>query len=183
MPLTTLDPTPALVVIDLQRGIGANPLVHPFDDVVGRAVDLAGAFHRRGFPVVWVNVDGGAPGRTETPRPADRPADWAQLVDAIQPLPEDIRITKQRWGAWHDTRLDEELRARGVTQVMIVGVATSMGVESTARGAHERGYNVVLVSDAMTDRNIEVHENSIQRVFPKLGEVTTSDKLIAALAE
>ena len=100
---------------------------------------------RRGFPVVLVNVDGGAPGRTEAaPCGGDRPADWAELLAALDPQPDDLRITKRTWGAFHGTPLDEQLEARGVTQVVLTGVATSAGVESTARAAHEHGYHVVV---------------------------------------
>ena len=65
---------------------------------------------------------------------------------------------------------------------MITGIATTAGVESTARHAHELGYDVVLVTDAMTDRSLAHHEHSVSVVFPRLGEVTTSDEVLAALS-
>ena len=83
-------------------------------------------------------------------------------------------MTKQTWGAFHRTPLDTLLRDRGVTQIVLTGVATSAGVESTARSAHEHGYHVVLATDAMTDRDPDLHEHSVQRIFPRLGETATT---------
>ena len=84
---------------------------------------------------------------------------------------------------FHGTPLDTLLRERGVTQVVLAGVSTSGGVESTARGAHDHGYHVVLATDAMTDRDAAAHENSLQRIFPRLGETATSDDIVRLLAK
>jgi nicotinamidase-related amidase len=182
MPLTTLDPTAALVVIDLQKGIVALPLAHPAGEIVERATRLARAFRTRRLPVVLVNVTGGAPGRIEATMPGgSRPADWAELVPELNRQPSDLLITKQRWGAFHGTTLDGDLKQRGVTQIFLAGISTTRGVESTARGAHELGYNVVLIVDAMTDRNGEAHRNSVANVFPSLGETTTTDEVLKRL--
>ena len=184
MSLTTLDPTAALIVIDLQKGIVGLPLAHPASEIVARATRLARAFRERRLPVVLVNVTAGAPGRTEAGPPGvPRPPDWAELVPELERQPDDILITKQRWGAFLGTPLDAELRKRGVTQVFMTGIATTRGVESTARSAYELGYNVVLVVDAMTDRNADAHRGSIQHVFPSLGETTTTDQVLRTLAE
>lgn len=184
MPVSALDPTPALVLIDLQKGIVATPSAHPVENIVTNAALLAAAFRRRRLPVVLVNVTGGAPGRTDIPRPAGTPpADWADLVEDLDVHEGDLRVTKRRWNAFYDTALDEELRAQGVTQLVLAGIATSMGVESTARSAHEHGYNVVLVTDAMTDRSVDAHTNSIERVFPKLGERASTTEVIALLEQ
>jgi len=182
MALSTLDPKPALVVIDLQKGILALPVVHPVDEIVQRAASLAAAFRRHHLPVVLVNVTGGAPGRTEASRPAvTPPPDWADLVEELDAQPDDHLITKQRWGAFHDTALDARLRDLGVTQIVLTGVATSAGVESTARSAHEHGYHVVLATDAMTDRDADAHRNSIERIFPRLGETATTAEILEML--
>jgi nicotinamidase-related amidase len=181
MTITSLDTTTALVVIDLQKGITAAPTVHPVGDIIARSADLAAAFRARGLPVVLVTVEGGAPGRTERQRPtAPRAADWADLLPGLDG--EGIRIVKRTWGAFTATGLHDELAARGVTQVVLAGIATSMGVESTARAAHELGYNVALAVDAMTDRTVEAHENSVERIFPSLGETGSSAEIIALLA-
>jgi nicotinamidase-related amidase len=65
--------------------------------------------------------------------------------------------------------------------VVLSGVATSVGVESTARAAHELGYNVVLATDAMTDLTPEAHRNSVQHIFPRLGETATTAEILDKL--
>lgn len=90
-------------------------------------------------------------------------------------------MTKRTWGAFTGTGLNEHLRSLGVTEVVIAGIATSAGVESTARQAHELGYNVALAVDAMTDRSAEAHTNSVTRIFPRLGETGVTQEIIALL--
>lgn len=185
--LSTVDDIPALVVIDLQKGVLASPAAHDLDAVVGRSAELAAAFRARGLPVVLVNVTGAAPGRTDAqragaPRPAFGP-DFAELVAELDVQPEDELVTKQTWSAFTGTSLEAFLRERDVTQVVLAGVATSAGVESTARFAHELGFNVVLVSDAMTDRSAAAHDHSMAHVFPRIGEVTSTAELLDALPE
>src|SRR5208282_901420 len=138
MPLTKLDTTAALIVIDLQKGIVGLPTVHPAGEIVDRSAQLARAFRERGMPVVLVNVSGRAPGRTDAGSPKfSFPADWTELVPELEQHPGDHIVTKQRWGAFLGTTLDHDLRQRGVTQVVLTGVATNTGVESTARSAYD----------------------------------------------
>jgi nicotinamidase-related amidase len=182
MTLSTIDSKPALVVIDLQKGVLGLPTAHPVDEIVQRTAQLAAAFRRRGLPVVLVNVAGRAPGRTETgPAVLDPPPDWTELADGLDPHPDDLRVTKDRWGAFHGTSLDHSLKDLRVTQIVLAGIATSAGVESTARSAHEHGYNVVLATDAMTDRDLAAHTNSIERIFPRLGETATTQEILGML--
>lgn len=182
MALTTLDPNTALIVVDLQKGIAGLPLIHPIGDVIQHAGGLARAFRERGLPVVLVTVAGAAPGRTEQPRviiPRDK--DWADLVPELDQQPGDMLVIKQTWGAFTNTGLEAQLKARGVTQVVIAGVATGTGVEATARQAYEAGFHVTLARDAMTDRRSEAHDYSIANVFPRLGEVGTTQEIIGLL--
>jgi nicotinamidase-related amidase len=182
MPLTKLDTTPALVVIDLQKGIAGLPTVHPAGEIIDRTAQLARAFRERGLPVVLVNVSGRAPGRTDAGIPKfSFPADWTELVAELDQHPGDHIVTKQRWGAFLGTSLDDYLRQRGVTQVVLTGIATSAGVESTARSAYDLGYNVTLVVDAMTDRDADAHRNSVEKIFPRLGETTKTDDVLKLL--
>lgn len=183
MPLTKLDEVAALVVIDLQKGIVGLPTVHPASEIVGRAARLTHAFRERGLPVVLVNVAGRAPGRTDAGAPTfSRPPDWAELVPELDVQPGDYLVTKQRVGAFLGTELDDYLRQRGVTQIFLAGISTSAGVESTMRSAYDLGYNVVLVADAMTDRDAEAHRHSVEKVFPRMGEVETTEGVLNALA-
>ena len=182
MAVTTLDAKTALIVIDLQHGIVALPLVHEPQPVIERCADLAEAFRAHDLPVVLVNVAGGAPGRNEQARHSGAfPADWATLVPAMSPQQNDLTITKKTWGAFHATALHDELQQRSITQVVICGIATSIGVESTARQAYELGYNVTLATDAMTDLNMDTHNNSVKLIFPRLGETGSCKDIKAQL--
>jgi len=183
MALITLDTNTALLVVDLQKGIVGMPLVHPIADVVDRARALIDAFRQHGLPVVLINVDGGAPGRTEHPRPnlAAFPEGWTDLIPELDRQPTDIVVTKRTWGAFASTDLEQRLKALGVTQVVVIGVATGTGVESTARQAYEAGFNVTLAVDAMTDLRPEAHDYSIRNVFPRLGETGSAQEIVDLL--
>jgi nicotinamidase-related amidase len=109
------------------------------------------------------------------------PAGWTDLVPELNRQPQDHLVTKRTWGAFTNTDLEAHLKTLGVTQVVIAGVSTSAGVESTARHAYELGFNVALATDAMTDMNPDAHDNSITRIFPKLGETGTTEEIIDLL--
>jgi nicotinamidase-related amidase len=180
--LTTLDPNTALIVIDLQKGIVGLAVIHPVDDVIKRARALADAFRERGLPLVLVNVAGSAPGRTEQQRSVTSfPEGWTDLIPELDRQPGDIVVTKRTWGAFASTDLEAQLKMRGITQVVIAGVATATGVESTARQAYELGFNVTLALDAMTDLRAEAHDYSIRHVFPRLGETGSTQEIIDIL--
>ncbi|MEU9592765.1 hydrolase [Streptomyces sp. NPDC048219] len=191
MAVTALDPRTALVVIDLQAGIVAAPTrPHDAADVVARSVELADAFRARDLPVVLVRVSFAADGADAVPGRTDagaaggtRPEGWDVLVDELAGHPGDITVTKRNWGAFHGTGLDVQLRRRGVTQIVLTGIATSIGVESTARAAHEHGYHVTLATDAMSDMDADAHRNSVERIFPRLGETGTTAEILELLAK
>jgi nicotinamidase-related amidase len=181
MTISTLDAKAALVVIDLQKGIVGMPTAHPMAGVIRNAVALAEAFRRDRLPVVLVNVDGAPPGRAERSFSLSQmPAGWTELIPELNRQPGDHVVTKQTRGAFN-TGLEAHLRQAGVTQVVIVGVATSSGVESTARQAHELGFHVVLVTDAMTDTDADAHHNSVVRIFPKMSETGTTQQVLGLL--
>ncbi|MET9404621.1 hydrolase [Streptomyces sp. NPDC002935] len=190
MAVTTLDPRTALVLIDLQNGIVGNPGLapHPAADVVRRAVRLADAFRGHDLPVVLVRVTAAADGadavhgRIDGPsRAGGFPAGWDVLVEDLAGHPEDITVTKRNWGAFYGTDLDLQLRRRGINQIVLAGIATSIGVESSARAAHEHGYHVTLATDAMSDLDPETHRNSVERIFPRLGETGTTEEIVELL--
>ena len=156
MPLTILDPNTALIVIDLQKGIVNGNFIHPIWEVIDRTRAL-----NRCFPCEAPPSRAGQCGGTEQPS--------------------DIAVTKRSWGAFATTDLERQLRARGVTQVVVTGVVTSGGVEATARQAYEQGFNVTLALDAMTDIREEAHEYSIRNVFARLGETGSTQEIISLL--
>jgi nicotinamidase-related amidase len=183
MPLTILDPNTALIVIDLQKGIVNGNFVHPIGEVIDRARALIDVFHAKNLSVVLVNVAGRPPGRTEQ-GPRGNPSfseGWTDLLPQLDQQPGDIVVTKRSWGAFATTDLERQLKARGVTQVVVTGVATSVGVEATARQAYEQGFNVTLALDAMTDLREEAHMYSVRNVFPRLGETASTQEIIALL--
>lgn len=182
MPVTSLDAKTALIVVDLQKGVVSLPAAHPMDGVVKQAGALTEAFRGHGLPVVLVNVAGGAPGRTEqSSGHRELPAGWTDLIAELNRQPRDHVVTKHTPGAFTNTGLEAHLRALGVTQVVIVGVATSNGVEVTARQAYELGFNVTLATDAMTDLQADAHAYSITRVFPRIGETGVAREIIDLL--
>jgi nicotinamidase-related amidase len=182
MALSALDPKTALIIIDLQKGIVSLPLVHPAAEVVSNARALADAFRSRRLPVVLVNVAGMAPGRTEQARRTlSFPPGWTDLVPELNQQPTDHAITKHTPGAFPKTGLEEHLRNLGVTQVVLAGISTSSGVESTARQAYENGFHVTLAIDAMTDANMDSHNYSLGKIFPRLGETGTTREILNLL--
>ncbi len=182
MALTTLDQNTALIVIDLQQGLAGFPTIHPLTEIAQRARQLADAFRARALPVVFVNVAGTAPGRTEQQRlPGDFPAGFTDLLPELDRAPTEHVVTKRSWGAFTNTDLAQHLRSLDITQIVLAGVATSIGVESTARQAHELGLNVTLATDAMTDTSEAAHANSITRIYPRLGETATNAAIIERL--
>ncbi|MHC6528202.1 cysteine hydrolase family protein [Vibrio proteolyticus] len=182
MPITTLDRHCALIVIDLQHGIVPLPPAQDTKRAVEHSVALIQAFHRADHPVVLVNVAGGAPGRTDVgPSRVEPASDWAELIEALPRRGEDILLTKRNWGAFINTELHSLLQARGITQVVVCGIATSIGVESTARQAFELGYHVVLCRDAMADLDPYNHRHACDKIFPRLGQVCDSAEVIRLL--
>ena len=182
MPLTALDTKTALIIVDLQQGIVGDAPIASMQRVVERSRALIDAFRDQALPIVLVNVAGIAPGRTERPRRSNHfPAGWTDFIPELNHQAGDIVITKRTWGAFANTNLDAQLMALGITQVVIAGVATGTGVESTARQAYECGFNVTLAIDAMMDPRLEAHDYSIKNIFPRLGETGTAQEIIDLL--
>ena len=187
----TLDPaTTALVLIDLQRGIaGGQTVPNAAADVVSRAARLATACRRRGALVVLVRVDPG-PNGVLLPRPqADqtRPAmtitpEWTELVPELGRESSDVVVTKHQPNAFYGTDLELQLARRGIRTIVLGGISTNVGVEATARAAHERGFEQVFVPDVMAAREADLHDHSVRRIFPTLGRVRSLDVVLGALA-
>ena len=185
-----LDPaTTALVVIDLQRGIlGRATSPHPNADVLARAAQLAAQCRKVGAAVVLVNVGFSGEEKHRLTQPVDSPnppgkmaEGWNDLDPALAVAPNDILITKRQWGAFYGTALDLELRRRGVTTIILCGIATNVGIESTARDAWERNYALVFAEDAMASTTPGAHEFTMKTTFPRIGRVRRTGDILAAL--
>ncbi|MHC1559244.1 isochorismatase family protein [Actinomycetospora sp. C-140] len=185
MPASALDARSALILVDLQEDVTALPTVDPADDVVANAARLMTAFHDAGLPVALVRVatstDGGDARRARADHPLPPPPADTTLDRRLPVAEGDIHVVKRGWGAFHGTELDLQLRRRGVTGVVLGGIATSLGVESTARAAHDHGYDITFATDAMTDISAEAAQNSATRIFPFLGELDATDAVLALL--
>ena len=180
----------ALVVIDLQKGIvGRQTAPHSSDVVVKNAAALAEAARKTGMPVFLVRVAFSQDGkdvlrpRADLPWPAQTPPpDWTDIVPEIGPKPVDFVITKRQWGAFYGTELEQALRRRNITTILLCGIATNIGVESTARFAFEYGYNQIFVEDAMSAMSAEEHALTVAKIFPRIGLVRTTKEVLADLA-
>jgi nicotinamidase-related amidase len=180
----------AVVVIDLQKGIVGFPgSPHSAASVVAKSVELLTVARSVGAQPILVHVerspDGGDALQVTSDQPmratGAMPPDWSELIPELDRRPTDIVIVKRQWGAFYGTGLDLQLRRRGLTTIILCGIATEFGVESTARDAYERGYEQVFAEDAMTGRTIESHANSVANIFPRMGHVRSTAEIIAAL--
>jgi nicotinamidase-related amidase len=180
--------TTALVVIDLQKGIVAQPTEpYPPQEVIRNAAQLVKVFRKNGMPVFLVHV-------VTTPetilkvesdqsfsRPGPLPPDWSEFVPEIAPVPSDIVITKRQWGAFYGTDLELQLRRRGMHTIVLCGISTDFGVESTARFAYEYGFQQIFAEDAMSSRSAEQHNAAIRFIFPRMGRVRKTGEILRAL--
>ncbi len=187
--ITAIDKNTALVLIDLQKGIVRMDVVHPIKDVLEKSALLVDAFHKANLPIVAVNVIP-SPSNLRNENPVAKNVasamaameGFSDIVEDIKTLPTDIFVTKRTWNAFYNTKLHEELQKRNITGIVLGGVATSIGVEGTARAAHELGYNISFATDAMTDRSAEAHKHSTQLIFPRIGELGVSADIIEKLS-
>ena len=177
----------ALVAIDLEHGIVEMPGLAPYagDAVVERARALADGLRKKGGTVVWVHVllD------EMLHQPADRPmqqdphppASASELVPGIGLQPGDVVIAKRQWGAFYGTNLEQTLDRLGIETILLAGILTNVGVESTARAAFDAGYALVFAEDAMTTKSAEWHAFSTTNLFPMMGKVATTKEILAGL--
>jgi len=191
MSLPPIDPaTTALVLIDLQNGIAGLPTSpRSGADVVRNCARLADRFRERGGLVILVRVAFAPDRKDALSVPTDQSfaprnvtAGWSEIVPELGPREGDLVITKRQWGAFYGTDLELQLRRRGIRTLVLGGISTNSGVESTARAAYELGFAQVLVEDGMSAMQAEAHQATIRFVFPRLGNVRSADDVLQALA-
>ncbi len=179
----------ALVAIDLQKGIvGRETAPYLAGSVVKNAAMLADAFRKNNMPVFLVRVTPSPDGKDALHPVADvapwaqaSESDWADIVPEMGPKSGDFVITKHQWGAFYGTELDLELRRRGMTTIVLCGISTNIGVESTARFAYEYGYHQIFAEDAMSAMSAEEHAFTITKIFPRIGLVRKTEEVVADL--
>ena len=173
--------TTALVLIDLQKGVLARPVVpHPAATIYERAKRIAARFRSAGGLVVWVRVSFAGDFADALRTKVDQPSNFGALPPGWDEFPEplhtaDVMVTKRQWGAFYGTDLDLQLRRRDVRTIVLGGIATSIGVESTARSAYEHGYELVICEDLCADLNAETHACSFKHIFPRLACIAGSE--------
>lgn len=189
--MTTLniDPkTSALILVDLQNVTMAMD-VAPYSTkhVLINAARLARRCREKEIQVVLVKV--GSSRGMRLPAPIDAPFPsfplperWNEFPAELGNVETDIVVTKHNWGSFFSTDLDQQLRRRGLDTLLICGIATNFGVESTARQAHEAAYAPILIEDAMSGFSAEEHAFAVRHVFPRLGRVRSTDETLSALA-
>jgi len=179
----------ALVLIDLQKGILNYPTEpHSSSTVLSNAVRIAESFRKHDATVVLVHVGYSADGGDALNVPTDeslsggeRPDDWMEFPGELGPEEQDIVITKKQWGGFYGTELDLQLRRRGIDTLVMGGIATNFGVESTARDAYERGYTQVFAEDGMAGLSEEAHTFAIEHILPRIGRLRSTDEILDAL--
>jgi nicotinamidase-related amidase len=192
-----LDPTrTALVAIDIMKRVfswESHP--HPVQEVVTRTARLADAFRRAGGFVVFVRVAFSSDEKdaldpvTDPPSPlllpralAQEPEDWSDILPELGSHPTDHLITKHQWGAFFGTDLDLQLRRRKIDTIVLCGISTNIGVETTAREAYQHGYNQIFATDAMNAYSDEEHQHTCTYILPRMGRIRSTDEIVAALS-
>jgi len=179
----------ALVVIDLQKGVvGMKGQPHDIESVVENNVKLAKTVRDQGGLVVLVHVDfiDGQDALKPTidaqsGMGGERPKGFSEIIPELGPEQGDLIITKRNWGAFFGTELDLQLRRRGIDTIILTGIATGIGVDTTAREAFQRNYQQIFVEDAMNGLTKEEHDFTIKQVFPKMGRVRMTADVLSAL--
>jgi len=175
----------AIVVIDLQKGIvSRDTFPHTSKEVIKNTVSLLNVFRKNKMPVFLVNVSASLDGKDRlSPEGAlswnnKLPKDWAELIQELKVNKSDFLITKKQWGAFYGTELDLQLRRRKIETIVLCGISTNIGVESTARFAYEYGYNQIFIEDAMAAMSKEEHDFSVNKIFSKMGRICKSKDLL-----
>ncbi|MDG5856852.1 isochorismatase family protein [Clostridium beijerinckii] len=182
--------TSALVLIDLQKGIaggGISGSPHLMDQVIQNASKLVKEFGEKGAFIVLVRVstvDGKDMVKPKTDLASSGmkyQEGWDELVPEIAGTKNVHIVTKRQWGAFYGTDLDLQLRRRGIDTIVLGGISTNIGVDTTAREAFQHGYNQIFVEDAMTAISKEEHEYVCKYIFPRIGKIRTSEQVISLL--
>ena len=185
----SLDPQKtALVAIDLQNAVvSRNTAPHSVQEVMKNNRQIAEALRAKGGLVVWVRVDLNQFMQLPADQPPyilgqDMPEELSQIAPSAGFQRGDALITKKHWGAFAQTSLEEQLRDRGIDTVVLTGIATNIGVESTLRQGTGLGFAFIVVEDACSGQSPEDHRFAFANIFPRLARVRSTEEVLKALA-
>jgi nicotinamidase-related amidase len=105
-----------------------------------------------------------------------------EVVDELSPGPTDHIVDKYGYSAFHNTVLPEILRAEGIETLVVSGTVTQICVEDTVHGAFHSGYPTIVIADAVSSYDRELHAAALRGIAAKFGWVMPSSKVLAALA-
>lgn len=159
----------ALWPFDLQHAIVGRELApHSASAVIENCVRLACALRGKGGAIVFVHVIISdvvqLPVDSPAPRPAHLLPEASQLVAELNLQEGELVVAKRSWGAFYGTDLDLHWRRRNIKTIVMGGIATNVGVESTARAAFDRAYELIFAEDAMSSMSVDMHEFSIKKI-------------------
>lgn len=181
--------TTALVLVDFQNfSVKLKTTPISAREALANGARLADACREKNVLVVLIRV--GHPSN-HTPHP-NLPIDQAfsgfdysdnpmEICAELGPKDGDVIVDKYNWGAFYQTNLDAQLRRRGITTLIMGGLVTHIGVDTTMRQAQERNYAQVLASDAVAAFELSQHEHVMVHVAPRLSKVRTTGQILAAL--
>ncbi len=185
----SLDPLKtALVAIDLQNALmGLTAAPHAVADVVKTNRQISDALRARGGLIVWVRVDINKLLTLPVDQPSQfggqpMPDELSEIAPSAGRQDADLVITKYHWGAFAGTPLEQQLRDRGIDTIVLTGISTNAGVESTLRQGTGLGFAFVTVEDACSAQDAEEHRFAFAKIFPRLARVRTAAEVLEALA-
>lgn len=188
--MSLYDPkTTALISIDLQGLVLSRALApHSAQQVIANTAAIATQLKSQGGAVILVTVEFSPDYADAVNQPVDEamafppgglPAAATAMAPEIASLTHDAHIVKRQWSAFYGTELDLQLRRRGIKTVILTGIATNFGVESTIRDAFAHNYAVIAAEDAMTSLSAEAHAFACERVFPRLSRIRKTAEILS----
>lgn len=178
----------ALVIVDLQKLILSMPLApYSANELIKQVVGLSQAVKKGGGTLIRVITDfskdlADAPqSNVDTPfrlPPTGMPIDATEIPASLTAITPDVIIYKRQWSAFYGTDMDLQLRRRGIEKVILAGVATNFGVESTARDAWQHHYQVIVAVDAVSSFSLELHEFSIKNILPRVSKIKNVSEIL-----
>jgi len=180
----------ALLIIDMQRYFlesKAPAFLDPPDELIPNVIKLVGAFREAKRPIIFTrhaHKKGGSTGQMgnwwgdELPYEGDK---FSELVKGLPVEEADIILTKTKYSAFEETELDIALKREGIDTVVICGVMTNLCVETTARHAFMKDFNVIIIDDACATKSEDYHRASILNLSYGFAHIEKTKEIIEKL--